>query len=211
MKIFGLNALPDRALPRAWPTTSTRPTARLALRRAAWGGLFTAIGTVGYYVAYAYIAWRTLRGEFSIGDLTFLAGLVPAPAHPARRAADGLLAASPGQALYLDDLFSFFEIQPEILSPPNPLPFPEPIREGFVFEDVGFRYPGAERWAVRHLELHAARPARCWRWCGENGAGKTTLGEAADPALRPRRGPHPARRPRPARLRPRRAARQHRA
>ena len=28
----------------------------------------------GYYVAYAYIAWRTVRGDFTIGDLTFLAG-----------------------------------------------------------------------------------------------------------------------------------------
>ena len=34
---------------------------RLALRRAGWGGLFTAIGTVGYYLAYAYIVWRTLE------------------------------------------------------------------------------------------------------------------------------------------------------
>ena len=35
-----------------------------------------------------------------------------------------------GQALYLDDLFSFFAIKPEILSPSNPVPFPAPIREG---------------------------------------------------------------------------------
>ena len=27
----------------------------LALRRATWGGLFTTIGTLGYYIAYAYI------------------------------------------------------------------------------------------------------------------------------------------------------------
>jgi ATP-binding cassette subfamily B protein len=47
---------------------------RLALRRAAWGGLFTAIGTIGYYLAFAFIVWRTLAGEFTVGDLTFLAG-----------------------------------------------------------------------------------------------------------------------------------------
>ncbi len=172
VKIFGLSPfLIDRYRTISRDTYSA--SRRLALRRAIWGSGFAALGTIAYYAAYAYIAWRAVTGSISIGDLTFLA----ASFLRLRGLLEGLLtgfSSTAGQALYIDDLFSFFRTEPGIRSPEGALPFPDPVRQGFVFEDVGFRYPGAERWAVRHLSCTLGS-GEVVALVGENGAGKTTL------------------------------------
>lgn len=150
-----------------------RANRALAARRAAWGSLLSLLGTSGYYGAYAYLAWRTVHGDFTVGDLTFLAGSFLR----LRSLLEGVLSGFSqvaNQALYLDDLYSFFALRPEILSNPGALPLPKPIRQGFRFEGVGFRYPGAERWAVRGLDFEL-RAGESIALVGENGAGKTTV------------------------------------
>ena len=145
----------------------------LAIRRSAWGTFFSLLGSVGYYGAYVVIILRAVHGSLSIGDLTFLAGSF----RQLRSLLEGILtrftSVSQG-AIYLQDLFEFFEIRPRIVRVERPRPFPRPIREGFTFEDVGFRYLHSERWANRHLSF-TLRPGEKLALVGENGAGKTTL------------------------------------
>ncbi len=148
-------------------------TRRLAARRATWGGLFATLSALAYYAGYAVILWRALEGAITVGDLGFLAGSLLR----LRALLEGLLlgfSQLASQAAYLDDLFSFFDIRPAIRSPDQPVPFPVPIRSGIRFEDVGFRYQGAERWAVRHLDLEIGA-GEVVALVGENGAGKTTI------------------------------------
>ena len=146
---------------------------RLSVRKAVTSTLLSIVGTAGYYGAYAIILVRAVLGTITIGSLTFLAGSFARSRDLIQRL---LLGASDvtQQALYLKDLFDFFEMQPQITSPPEALEVPDPIREGFVFEDVGFQYPESDRWAVRNVSFRLP-PGQRVAFVGENGAGKTTL------------------------------------
>jgi ATP-binding cassette subfamily B protein len=146
---------------------------RLAVRRNVVSTLLVTVGTVGYYAAYGVIIYFTVLGRYTIGVLTFLAGSFRASRDLIQNI---LLSLSQiyEQSLYLGDLFTFFDVRPRVVSSPGARGVPTPIRRGFEFHNVGFRYPGSKRWAVRHLTF-TLPPGERLALVGENGAGKTTL------------------------------------
>jgi ATP-binding cassette subfamily B protein len=152
---------------------------KLALRRSLVSTGLALIAALGLYGAYGVIIYLTVigyqspAGVFTIGVLTFLTGSF--------RQSQGLtqrillsLSRVYEQSLYLRDLFTFFELRPQIASRPDARSVARPIQHGFVFEDVGFRYPGSDQWALRHISLEFTPHERV-ALVGENGAGKTTL------------------------------------
>src|SRR5439155_1883656 len=129
--------------------------------------------TLDYDEAFIDVQSRADTDAITIAMLTFLA----ASFRQSRDLIQSLLMSASGiyeQTLYLKDLFDFFDMQPSIANRPGAILVPRPIEQGFEFQDVGFRYPGSDHWAVRHLSF-TLRPGERVALVGENGAGKTTL------------------------------------
>jgi ATP-binding cassette subfamily B protein len=145
----------------------------LALRRAGTGALLNLISTGGYYGAYVVILLRTIAGVLSVGDLTFLSNSFSRSRSYIERIFSGFTDISEN-ALFLKDLFDFFEVQPQIHPSPDALPAPRPIRSGFEFRNVSFSYPGAARQVIRDVNFFL-EPNEKLALIGENGAGKTTI------------------------------------
>ena len=172
IKLFGLSDF----LTRHFKTVADKyyqANKKIARGRAFWGSVFAVIGSVGYYAAYVVIIIQTVNGQISVGDLTFLSGsftrlksLMESVLNQFSRISES--------ALYLQDYFDFFQIQPRIQTPAQPRPFPQPIQSGFTFEEVGFQYQQQDDFAVRHLNFHLEAGEKL-ALVGENGSGKTTL------------------------------------
>ena len=173
---------------------------RLSIRRNLVSTGLTLLSTLGYYAAYATIVYRTVLGRLTLGDLTLLSGTFSRSRDLIQRM---LLSTTDlyEQALFLDDLFVFFSMTPAIARPADAVPVPRPIREGFEFRDVWFRYPEAvdgtpvtadvpddhPSWVLRGISFRI-RPGERLALVGENGAGKTTVTKLLTRLYDPTRG-----------------------
>jgi ATP-binding cassette subfamily B protein len=143
---------------------------RVALLSSAGDLLFL----VGFAGALALMLWRASRGQASVGEVVMavylgqqVRGSVVEPVQRVTGMAGVLRAA--GRMLWLMDY-----AREQAAARPGTRPAPARLTDGIVFENVSFRYPGTERWALRDVSLRIPAGAVV-ALVGENGAGKTTL------------------------------------
>jgi ATP-binding cassette, subfamily B, bacterial len=138
------------------------------------GGLLGVIATLGYYGAYAFVIWRAVTGNYnSIGEFYYLTNAIIQASSNLQQVfstASGIA----DQALFLTDLLAFFEMKPTVVSKPDGLPMPRPIRRGFEFRNVSFAYPGTTRRVLSDFNF-TLEPGQRIALIGENGQGKTTV------------------------------------
>jgi ATP-binding cassette subfamily B protein len=131
------------------------------------------LSTAGYYGAYIWLIWKTVSGVFLVGTLTFLMASIMNASNQISQMFSTLSSIA-DQALFLTDLLAFFEMKPTVVSKPNALPAPRPIKTGFEFRDVSFSYPGTTRLILQDLNFRL-EPGERIALIGQNGQGKTTI------------------------------------
>ncbi len=142
---------------------------RRTLASLAWGLL----SNLAYYGSYAWIVWRTILGAITLGDMSMFLSIFRQSQHSIGSLLDNISRLYESN-LFLDNLMTYLELEPVLVSPKEGLPAPAPIRHGIEFRNVSFRYPGARNLVLRNINLHI-QPGERIALVGLNGAGKTTL------------------------------------
>ncbi|NJP06825.1 MAG: ABC transporter ATP-binding protein, partial [Chloroflexaceae bacterium] len=147
--------------------------AALARRRSlisvGWGMLTTA----SFYAAYAWIALQAIDGAITLGDLTLYLVVFQQSQTTFRSMLSGA-ARLYESGLFMDNLFEYLKLEPQMPVHQQPRDVPNPLQQGIEFRNVSFRYPGRSEWTLRSINLSIA-PGEKLALVGANGAGKTTL------------------------------------
>lgn len=145
----------------------------ITFKRTKWSLFFSFLSSLGYYGSYIIVVASTIKGEISVGDLTFFFGSFEYLKELLEASFDRISKIAQS-SLHIRDYFDFLSIKALPGKKGSYRPFPNPILFGFSFQDVGFKYNGSDKWIIRHLNFNIV-PKEKLAIVGENGAGKTTI------------------------------------
>jgi ATP-binding cassette subfamily B protein len=136
----------------------------LALKRAMVGFSLGLLTTLGFYGSYAWIVWRTVQREISLGDMTLYLAIF----RQGQSTFQSILSAVGSiyeNNLFMANLFDFLGLVPQMSVAAQPQKAPLAITHGVEFRGVGFCYPENAEWTLRHIDL-TIRPGSLHDGCG---------------------------------------------
>lgn len=145
----------------------------LARRRSAFSILFGLVGNLAYYAAYAWVVYGAVERQITIGGMAMYLALFAQTQGSFRSLLSSGNEIREG-GLFLNNLFLFLAVRPKAPVPPNPRPVPTRIVHGIDFEDVSYKYPNRDDFALKSITLHIAAGEKI-ALVGANGAGKSTF------------------------------------
>lgn len=126
-----------------------------------------------YYACYAYVLYKAVLQDITIGDMTMYAQAIS----QSQSFMDGIffrISEIYKVALNVSTFFDFLKLKSKVVNIADPKPFPDSIRKGIDFCNVSFKYPETSNDVLQNLDF-TVKPGESIALVGENGAGKTTL------------------------------------
>ena len=143
-------------------------------RRWNWIALVSGLASgAALAAAYGFVASGGLRGTLTAGDLAAVIGAFAAVTGQASLISSSLLNLEQ-HATFLDDYFSFLQIESLVPVSSSPGTLPARLDGGIRIQDAHFTYPRAVQPALSGVSLEV-RPGELVAMVGENGAGKSTI------------------------------------
>lgn len=190
MKLFGLGPL-FLARYKELAERFHREDSKLMVRRTVVTYALSLFATLAFYGAYAAMAVFAALGRLTLGNMTMYVLAFRSGQQSFQSILSGI-GAIYEHNLYMSNLFAYLDadlespvvvgqasLRDEAADPAHrdlvvSRPRPSVDERGIRLVGVSFRYPGQERWVLRHVDLFIAA-GQSIAIVGQNGAGKTTL------------------------------------
>jgi ATP-binding cassette subfamily B protein len=132
-----------------------------------------ASATLAVFGSFGFIAYRTVHGAITLGDMVMYFGAFQRGLSYLRDMLRGLADLYENN-LFLTNLYEFLDLESKVKEPSHPSPVPRPMQKGIIFDHVNFQYPNSHRMVLQDISLFID-PGEVVALVGENGSGKTTL------------------------------------
>jgi len=137
-------------------------------------GILSLIGNAALNIAiYSYVTLKAVFGSFGAGSIVLYVGSLGRFSAAVRGFMNNLAVLMENSAA-MADYFAFIDIPSKMQQGMGAVEKPAENNHEFEFENVSFKYPGSENYALRNLSMKLKMGQRM-AVVGMNGSGKTTM------------------------------------